>query len=126
MDPEPSVAAMRLYRETLLDPDLRALRESFCRTTAASLTNMAGWLGFDFWDGDFDVATAANRSGADPKRHVAFRAAAAVIEMASELVSGAVALLDNGQRFAASALIRQLLETEYLLKAFLLDFADAA
>jgi len=46
--------------------------------------------------------------------------------MASELVTGAVALLDNGQRFAASALIRQLLETEYLLKAFLLDFADAA
>lgn len=46
--------------------------------------------------------------------------------MGSELATGAVALLDSGKRFAASALIRQLLETEYLLMVFSIDFADAA
>lgn len=46
---------MRLYWDALLDPDLRALRDSFCRTTAASLTSVAGWLGFDSFLGTGDL-----------------------------------------------------------------------
>ena len=109
-----------------MDDDLRALRKSFCRATADSLRNIAGWLSVDATLGGGDYRELYETQLTDPDRFVAFRATAVVIEMASELVSGAVAQLNDDRRFAASTLIRQLLETEYLLRAFAEDFSQAS
>ncbi|HVL53077.1 MAG TPA: hypothetical protein VM344_02340 [Vitreimonas sp.] len=48
-------------------------------------------------------------------------AAAIVVEIAAEAADGAVALLDQGRVYASSAILRQVLECEYLLTAFALD-----
>ncbi len=55
----------------------------------------------------------------------AFRALAAIVEMASELAGASVVLLDGGFRYASGGLIRQLIDTEYLLAAFAVDFSKA-
>lgn len=128
MDPAPSDSVMTLYGEVLLEPGLRMLREAFCRTVTSSLVSIGGWIGVDSFigAGDMDDTSGHEPHSVDRDRHAAFRALAAVIEMASELATGAIGLLDGGQRFAAAALIRQLIETEYLLKAFSVDFTEAA
>jgi hypothetical protein len=50
---------------------------------------------------------------------------ATVMQIAGELVSGAVLLLGEGNRYAAAALIRQLVEVEYLAWAFAEDEEEA-
>lgn len=128
MDHEPPGESVRVYKELLLDRDLQAKRQEFCRTAVSSLASVASWLGLDSFLGGGDLAIAASSGvrNANDERHHAFRAAAAVVEMSSELAAGAVDLLDRGYRFAAAALIRQLIETEYLLTAFAIDFSEAA
>ncbi len=117
-----------LYRDVLLDADLMALRERFVRTTAEQLGNVAAWLGIDSLVGAADVAdtSAPSPRTPDPERYVAFRGVSAVVEMAGELAAGAVAMLDDDHRYAAAALIRQLIECEYLLHAFVEDLGTAA
>ena len=46
--------------------------------------------------------------------------------MAAKLGAGSVALLDAGLRYAAAALVRQLIEAEYFLSAFVADISRAA
>jgi hypothetical protein len=92
-------------REVLMDDDIRAFRKSFCRATADSLRNIAGWLGVDVALGGGDYRRPSETQPADSDRLVAFHATAVVIEMASKLVSGAVAHLDDDRRLAASACI---------------------
>lgn len=50
---------------------------------------------------------------------------ATVVQIAGQLVAGAVALLRTENRYAAAALIRQLVEVEYLVWAFAEDEAEA-
>ncbi len=50
---------------------------------------------------------------------------ATVMQIAGELVSGAVLLLSEGNRYAAAALIRQLVEVKYLAWAFAEDEEEA-
>lgn len=124
---QPTPEAIRLYKEVLLDPALRELREGFCRAAAGSLESIAGWLGVDSFIGGGDVPRSPSAAVLpNPERYSGFRALAAVIEMASELATQAIMALDQGHRFAASVVIRQLLETEYLLTAFATDFSEAA
>lgn len=122
----PSPAAIELYRSALLDPELRALRENYCRVTVGALRSVAGWLGMDSYLGGGDLTFGQPAVGHDEERFVAFRGAASVIEMANELAAGALALIDLDLRYASSAMIRQLIETEYLLTAFALEFSRAA
>lgn len=116
-----------LYRGMLLDDDLMSLREQFARVTAEQLGNVASWLGFDslLGAGDIDTSTPSDEATA-PERYAAFRGVSAVVEMASELAMGCVSMLDSGHRYAAAALIRQLIECEYLLHAFVEDLSRAA
>jgi hypothetical protein len=62
----------------------------------------------------------------DPIRRRSFFAVGLIAQIGSELVSGALLLFRNGNEYSAFALIRQLIECEYLLRAFRLNFADAA
>jgi hypothetical protein len=50
---------------------------------------------------------------------------ATVMQIGGELVGGAIALFDEGNRYAAAALTRQLVEVEYLAWAFAEDEAEA-
>ena len=128
MGRRPSPEAMEVYRDALLDEDLRRMREQFCRAASASLGSIANWLGFDSWLGAGDLGRPSSEaSPADPNhsRFVAFRASAVVIEMASELTVVAITALDGGLRYGAAAVIRQLIETEYLLAAFTAEFESA-
>lgn len=50
---------------------------------------------------------------------------AVILQIAGELVSGATALLGTGNRYAAAALIRQVVEVEYLAWAFAEDEDEA-
>ncbi len=50
---------------------------------------------------------------------------AAILQIAGELVRGATALFEDGNRYGAAALVRQLVEAEYLAWAFAKGEDDA-
>lgn len=128
MPDRPSPQSLAIYRETLLDPELQMLRREFVILTADSLAGVAGWVGFDALLGGGDLILTGDRDERthDTERYLAFRAAAAVIEMAGELAVGTVQLLEGGKRYASAALIRQLIEAEYLLTEFDESFTHAS
>ena len=113
----------------LVDDDAAALaRERHCEAVSSGLENVASWLAVDarLGAGDVQDASAADQAAADPVRRRSFVAVGLVAQISSELVSGALLLFRNGNEYAASALVRQLIECEYLLRAFGLNFAEAA
>lgn len=128
MSDRPSERALDIYREILLDPELQELRREFADVAADALIDVASWVGFDSFLGGGDIPARGTHSAQelDPDRHLAFRAVATVIEMAAELAAGTVQLLDKDKRYAAGALIRQLIEADYLLTAFDEEFTRAA
>jgi hypothetical protein len=117
------------FRETLLDESLGQERVAFCRAAVAGLVGVSGWLAFDSWLGGGDVGMRSGRIASvehEETRYQAFRGIATVVEMATELSVAIVSLLDDEARYAAAALVRQLIETEYLLQAFASDLARGA
>jgi hypothetical protein len=120
-----SPAALELYDQVLMDQKLRMLRQQFSETTSQALSGTASWLGIDSLLGGGDWREDNKGATPDPDRHMAFRASAVVIEMASDLVLAALSQLRERRLFAAAALIRQVLETEYLIAAFDSDFSHA-
>ena len=98
---------------------------AYCRATATALTSISSWIRLDALLGGGNQplhdSPDAIPGEIEPDDYVAFQAIAAVIDMAGQLAAGAEALLDLELPFAASALVRQLIETEYLLTAFALD-----
>jgi hypothetical protein len=118
-----------IYLDALLAEDLDSLRVEFSRIASQQLGEIAGWLAVDSWLGGGDIADThsyGGDGGSDPDRYAAFRGVAAMVQMAAELSASVVALLDGEQKYAAAALIRQLIETEYLLCAFDADLTRAA
>ena len=107
----------RLYRELLLNVELEVLRKQYCRAVAAALSDVAGWLGIDSIIGGGDEPRLSGFEGADGQvdpghdRYAAFWGTAVVLDIASELASGAIQPLDSNLTYAAAALIRQLIET---------------
>lgn len=122
--------AREAFLAVLLDADLRTLRTEYCRKVAVNLPTIAGWLAIDSFLGAGDISQADLHIATDnmpiPDRYAAFRGVAGVIEMAGELAAGSVALLEGELRYAAAALIRQLIEGEYLIRAFADDLLRAA
>jgi hypothetical protein len=110
------------------DDDAAAARERFCEVVATEIGNVASWLGVDAWLGAGDVqdTSSTDLEEPDPIRRRSFFAVGLVAQISSELVSGALLLFHNGNEYSASALIRQVIECEYLLRAFRVNFADAA
>jgi hypothetical protein len=128
---EAELAAMtivELFGQLVDDDDAAGARERYCETVSSALENVGSWLEVDSWVGAGDVedAEANDSPTADPIRRRSFAAVALVAEISSELVSGALLLFRSGNEYAASALVRQLIECEYLLQAFRLNFAEAA
>lgn len=94
---------MRDYVEELGNPQAIALRESACETLAEGLASTGNVL----WA--FGLVE-------HPRRAVAV-----AIQMAGETARGAMSLLRDGNRYGAAALVRQLVEIEYLLCLFSSD-----
>ena len=110
------------------DDDAARARQDYCEVVQTGLVEVASWLAFDAWlgGGDVEDTSASGRPDADPIRVRSFRAVGLVAQISGELVSGAQLLLHNQNEYGASALVRQLIECEYLLRVFALDFAEAA
>jgi hypothetical protein len=130
-DHEMSAEARSIYRGILVDKELMSLRSNYCRTVADQLATIAGWLGFDSFLGGGDIpqlgpGPSPGDGTPTPERYASFRGISAVVEMAAELGAGSVALLEAGLRYAAAALVRQLIEAEYFLSAFVDDISRAA
>ena len=123
---EPTVNGRLLYRQLLLDEELMVLRDEFCRTVTKQLANIAAWIGIDSLLGAGDVVdTAGPIVDRDPARYAAFRGASAVIEIAAQLAAGIESELEAVRRYTAAGLARQLIEAEYLLRAFVDDITRA-
>lgn len=97
-------------------------RQKFGEALAAALR--AGghqlWIGGAMFGADRANGTSPFKFGDD-----ATVGLATVMQMAGEIVSGAILLLEDRNRYAAAALIRQLVEVEYLAWAFAEDEEEA-
>ena len=123
-----STAILELFKHLVENEEAAVAREHFCEVVSDQMTNVGSWLGFDAWLGAGDIEDAGVPQDAEPDvtRRRSFIAVGLVTQISSELVSGALLLFRNGNQYGASALIRQLMECEYLLRAFRLNFGDAA
>lgn len=104
------------------DETAAALRRQLCASLAGSLRE-AGKL---LWVGG--VLIGADRADGSSPRGFGSDATVGLgtaIQIAGELVSGASLLLADGNRYAAAALLRQLVEVEYLSWAFAEDEEEA-
>ena len=123
--PDRDLTAGELLLELLADGESRTARINYCQTVCSELEGVASWLAVDSWIGAGDIVDTAQPGPIDPERRDGFHGLSIVVQIASELASGARALIEVGRSYAAAALIRQLLECEYLLELFRQDFANA-
>lgn len=98
------------YLAKLPDPSARIAREQFC----VGVTRLMDSAGRALWA--FGLATD------DPKRE----ALALVAQMAASLSQGAALLYSSENWYAGAGLVRQLVETEYLMFLFSTDAEAAA
>lgn len=105
----------QLLRDLIENEAAVASRVSACDAVAGGLAQvgLALWVSGAFIGGD-------RVSGESPFGFGQDRAVgiATVAQIGGELARGAVGLLGGGNRYAASALLRQLVEIEYLAHAF--------
>jgi hypothetical protein len=97
-------------------------REDFCILLATALRDggQALWIGGSMFGPDRVEGDSPFSFGSD-----ATVGLATVMQIAGELTSGAAVLLRDGNRYGAAALIRQLVEVEYLAWAFAEDEQEA-
>ncbi len=126
-DPE-TLTVADFFAFLVADDDAATAREHFCDLVAAQLKEVASWLGVDAWlaAGDVRETSSQEKPDPDPTRVRSFVAVSLVAQISAELVSGAILLFRAGNEYGGSALVRQLIECEYLLQAFRLDFTEAA
>jgi hypothetical protein len=93
------------------DEVARACRENTCRTLAATFSAVGNLL----WVGGY-ILGPDRASGASPFRFGSDASVGlgVVVQIAGELTAGAVSLLEQGNLYGATALVRQLVEVEYL------------
>jgi hypothetical protein len=94
----------------LADPDACSARRAACKVCAAALAR----LGSGLWVGGWILRD-------DPATGLAL-----VVQMGGELAESSVELLEAGHHYAVAALVRQLVEVEYLVWAFGDDEQEAA
>ncbi len=114
--------ARRLVGEAVADEASRIAREGLCRKLATTFC-AAGKL---LWTGGYMLGT-DRRDGQSPFGFGsdATVGLALVVEIAGQLLSGAVTLLERENLYGAAALLRQIVEIEYLAWAFAEDQQEA-
>jgi hypothetical protein len=101
----------------------RECREHACRTLASTFAAVGNllWVGGYIIGPDRVSGDSPFRFGSD-----ACVGLGTVTQVAGELTAGAVILLERDNLYAAAALVRQMVEAEYLAWAFAEDHAEAA
>jgi hypothetical protein len=117
-------AARAELRRVMLDEAYSATRAQYASIVLALLINIEDWLAIDSWFGGGKVTDTSSREdfGED---FTAFRGVAAVVCMTAELAEAAVIMVEKNRYYAAGAVIRQLIECEYLLTLFNEDLDHA-
>lgn len=105
------------------DEVARACRENTCRTLAATFSAVGDLL----WVGGY-ILGPDRVSGASPFRFGSDASVGLGVigQIAGELTAGGVTLLEQGNLYGAAALVRQLVEVEYLAWAFAEEQDEAA
>ncbi|WP_157968498.1 hypothetical protein [Streptomyces geranii] len=112
-------------RRALVDKAYRAARHQYVSTTLAAMVNIESWLAVDSWLGAGKLADTKLRPTPDEVSYSAFRAVSTVVCMSTELADAAVAMAEKERYYAVGAVIRQLIECEYLLALFSEDLDHA-
>lgn len=113
----------------LLDEGAMESRQRFAAELVDCLQELASWIAVDAFLGASDKGASDQTRDQSPvmsERRSGFRAMALVTQMASELSSGAISCTIAGRLYASGALVRQLIECEYLLLAMKQDFKIAS
>jgi hypothetical protein len=115
-------ALRELFAAAEADPVAQAAREQLCRTLAQAFARvgLALWTGGALIGGDRPGGLSPFGFGSD-----ATVGLATIIQIAGELTAGAIGVLEHDNLYAAAALIRQLVEVEYLAWAFGSDEQEA-
>jgi hypothetical protein len=112
-----------MLEEAERDESSCAAREQLCRTLAETLRA----VGHQLWHCGFVIGgDRVERKSPFGFGDDALVGVATVTQVAGELTAGAIVLLDDGNPYAAAALVRQLVEVEQLLWAFAEDREQAA
>jgi hypothetical protein len=114
-----------VFRAALLDDAHVAARRAYVAATVDRLNDLSGWLALDSWLGGSKVPMTPDLTDHQNEMWDEFRAVASVVCMSAELARTAAACLERGQVYASAALVRQLLECEYLLSLFAIDLEHA-
>jgi hypothetical protein len=126
MQPEErlSDAARDELARSLIDSDYAAARMRFVTGIRGLIINIEDWLAIDSWLAGGEVADIEVREETG-QAFSEFRAVSTVACMAAELADAAVDMAVRQRYYAVGALIRQLIECEYLLTWFNNDLAHA-
>lgn len=95
----------KTINDLIADEDLTSLRVSTCDACAAALSCASTYLHIPAYLAEND----------------ALRGLSSVVDMSSELAASTIELFKANRWYAGNALIRQLIETEYLLTIFAVD-----
>jgi hypothetical protein len=111
-------------RRSLTDPDNMAARMRYVSQIATLIMSIGDWVAVDSWLGGGKV-TDTGSGEAGGQAFSEFRAVSTVVCMAAELADGAADMAGKNRYYAVGALIRQLIECEYLLTLFNDDLGHA-
>lgn len=125
-DPAKTRLTQARLRQLLLDEQLQEARETYSQTISATLTEIEGWLALDSWLGGGTATLTGPDQPPSDEAVAAFRGVATVLCMASELAEAAVIMTSRRRTYAAAAVLRQLIECEYLFALFGQDIDHAA
>ena len=105
------------------DPGAAANRLSVCDAVSEALVRLGQlpWVGGALIGGDRVSGASPFRFGSDVVAGLA-----TVAQIGGQLSQGAIAMLKSGNLYAAEALVRQLVEVEYLAHAFAYDHTVSA
>jgi len=104
-------------RHALLDEAHMAARMRYVSEILALIINVEDFLAIDSWLGGGKVSDTRRREEFG-QAFSEFRAVATVASMSAELAEAAVDMAKKGRYYAVGAVIRQLIECEYLLTLF--------
>lgn len=113
------------FRRVLLDESYGAGRIQFLTTILGVLVNIEDWLAIDSWLGGGKAEHPGSAEKPDHASVMPFRGLAMVASMSAELADAAVAMVAKRRYYAVGAVIRQLIECEYLLVLFNEDLDHA-
>ncbi|GAA0535734.1 hypothetical protein GCM10010172_16270 [Paractinoplanes ferrugineus] len=116
-EPELPDESREELRHALLDESLVAARVQYISTVLAVIVNIEDWLAIDSWLGGGKVDD-TERSEEFGVAFSEFRAVSTVVSMAAELAEAAVLMVEKRRFYAVGAVLRQLIECEYLLSMF--------